>query len=213
MASAQILLLVRGTAEISAEEFRNAVADAAQAQGLTPSAWTYDAVSATAQMPAGASTESVVGGPWAGVVLGSVVPTPAVGSVRVVLSSFRQNLAGLSENVAEADAQLSAVSSAVRASLAGTGRGVKSAFKTLRNAISWDRGIPTRLELGASGSGPGMGWAVVASLGVLAIIVARGGKSSSSSSSTPPRLRPTIEMRRGLRGLRRRYRRARRRAY
>lgn len=179
MANAQILVLVSAPSEISTETFAAIVERAARAQGLGLGPWTYDATASTMAQAGSSFVERVVGGPWDGLEITSGTTVPA--SRRMVISAFRQNLAGLPDNAAGADAALSALGTIVRAELSSRGS-VRLATRTTRNAISWDRGVPRPIDLSETGQTSGIGWGVVAGLTALAIFVVRGNPSGSSSS-------------------------------
>lgn len=165
MANAQVLIAVRSPAEIQADVFQVSVAEAAREAGLGLGRWTYDATPVT--VSSDGAVETVRGGPWDGITFST---HDRAGDRRVVISSFRQNLTGLPSTALEADARLQRLMASVGGIL--TARGVpttrRTAFRTTRNLVSWDRGIPAAIDLSADGAGPGMG--LLAVLGVAGLI-------------------------------------------
>lgn len=176
MANAQILILVTSPTEVPAEVFQGAVERAVRASGLGLGPWTYDATAVTLRRE-GTLTERVVGGPWDGLELTSGTPLSAA-TRRAVISAFRQNISGLRDGTV--DSEIMGVHAAVRQSLASRGE-LRVAFRTTRNAISWDRGVPRPIELSQTGQTAGIGWGVLAAIGGLALIVARGNPSKGLS--------------------------------
>lgn len=190
MSTAQLLVVVVGPSEVPAERFQSAVGEVSRRLGLTPSSWTYDATSAT--MVNDGPTGTISDGPWSGTTFNT---TTATGSRRVVISAFRQNVAGVPDSTVRgadgrlpADVALDSLSTGVRAIVTVGASGARSAFRTLRNAISWDRGIPRALDLGAGGGGNAIGWGVVAALGALGLFLV-GAKTGANAGARRERQR------------------------
>lgn len=182
MANAQLLIVARGLSEIPAEDFRRAVEAAARAQGLGPGPWTYDATPSEARRASdSALVERVTSGPWEGfeITLGTTVPDAPH---RVVISAFRQNLIGIPDS-GDTSSIFGRVIDAVRGALTRPGVVMRIGFRTLRNTVSWDRGIPRSIDLSAGGVG-GSSVGLVAVLGIAAIAMTVAGRRSGALSGT-----------------------------
>lgn len=172
MATAQILIYIVRPTEVPVDTIRAAVTAAAQAQGLTPSAWTY-ASTAVSISPDG----TVTGGPLDGVTF----PFTSLSSHRLIVSAFRQNVAGLPEGGDALATALNALRDAIRPALVPSSTpnvAMKIATRTTRIQVSWDKGVPAPLALpGEAGAGGGLGWGVLALIGVGAVYIAAQGKT------------------------------------
>jgi hypothetical protein len=182
LANAQLLIYVLRPTEVSSEAFQAAAVTASRSRGLTPGAWTYSAVPVNL-VASGDSrlVARVSGGPLDGQEFSFPSAfTPG----RFMLSAYRQNVAGVPDE-GDTSGVFSGFLTVFReaAGLGATSSTTSRAgFRTLRNAMSWDRGVPRVLELGGGASGSGLGWGVLALIGVGGIYVASRGSTGFSGA-------------------------------
>jgi hypothetical protein len=157
MATAQILLAVKAPGDVPRETFQSAVEAAVRSVGGATSAWTYDATPVLLERDTdSAFVQTVKGGPWAGLSWTSGTALPA-GQSSAVISAYRQNVVGLPAGGGATLAET--VGTALRA----FGE-VRSGVRTIRNTISWDRGVPAAIPIAGSGSGSAQGVAAAAGI-------------------------------------------------
>ncbi len=185
MANAQVLVLVRSSAPLSAEQIQGPIEAAARAAGFTPGPWTFN----TQAVPIAAGG-TVSSGPWAGDTVSETIP--AAGGV-LTFNAYRQNLLNGPEPTGAAGWPISTstVGALLRA-LPGVSS-TRIAFRAPGNFISWDKGIPAPIELTASS--PSSGWGMAAGLLAVAGLAWWASKGATA--------RPVLSgmRRRGLRGL------------
>lgn len=174
MANAQILLIARGRDAVSAESFQAIVGEAIRSAGYTPGQWTYDVTRAVADSSGGSTPrETIVGGPWDGLTSDVTSGGLPAGRHNVVISSFRQVVAGETTD-ARLQQALDAIPRTIPASDGSTAVLVRRAVGTLARAISFDRGIPGPVNLSVGGAGSGIGWGVLTAIGLFGLYVAKG---------------------------------------
>lgn len=161
MATAQILLVVKAPTDVPREAFQSAVESAARAAGVATSSWTYDATPVLLERvdqpnpddPGfGSRVDRVKSGPWNNFVFNAISSAPVGSQSSAVLSAYRQNLVGVPET---SSSVLTVISTAVRSALGSYGE-IKSGFKTLRNPVPWDRGIPAAIAISGGGGAGGI---------------------------------------------------------
>jgi hypothetical protein len=170
VATAQILIHLISRSEVSAEAFQRAVLAAASAQGLTPGPWSYNALAVRVAATDSSLVGVIQGGPFDGqeITFGTAF-TPG----QFMLNAFRQNVSTVNPDIATS--QFEGMTTSVRAALQPFAA-LRTGFRTLRNRVGWDRDVPAPIALDATASS-GLGWGVVALLGVAGLYVAAQGKT------------------------------------
>jgi len=187
MANAQVLVLVRSSADLSpGAQIQSIVENVARTAGFTPGPWSFNAqpvniVQDPANPPPPSRVDNalsgiVSSGPWAGmpVLVDGSAADPGItrSGRREFFNTYRQNLLN---GPAGSDSLPAAINTALRPVAGTSSRTLVSAMTNPAHRIPWDRDIPQAIAFSATSTsgGSGLFWGLLAIAG-LAFAASRG---------------------------------------